>query len=346
MNKKNIRLTKHKSDSFTAPPPYCGDPLAVAMRLLSRSLYEGQYGEIPPGVSHYTDLERLLLYVEQVQYHLAGLARGDLGTRIPLGGFTGSLLKEMQQNLHQVTGKVRRLTVGDFSATASPMGELSEAFDIMGKTLQAAMERLEQQKRDLTELSDSLRREIEARATVEKDLRREQARLQKLASTDPLTGIANRRYFFQAAVRELERIRRTKSPACLAMLDIDHFKALNDHLGHSEGDKALRRIAKIITGTIRPYDIVGRYGGDEFIFLFPEISRDQAYTLLERLRGAVEKANIATGGDSPVITVSIGLIELRVEKKITGATLDRIIQRADEALYTAKKQCRNHICIL
>ena len=225
------------------------------------------------------------------------------------------------------------------------MGEISESFSVMGKTLQAALSRLEEQKQDLTDLSENLRREVEARAAMERDLRNEQARLQKLASTDPLTGIANRRQFFQVAMRELERMRRTKSPACLAMLDIDHFKALNDALGHSAGDKALRQIVQIITGMVRPYDVVARYGGDEFIFLFPEISPHQAHALLERLRDTVEKATISAGEGNPNITVSIGLTALQVEKKITSRTLDRAIKRADDALYMAKEQSRNHICI-
>ncbi|SBV97710.1 putative Response regulator PleD [uncultured delta proteobacterium] len=346
MIKKTAHENTYRDEAAISPLPYCGDPFSLAMHLLRKGLFHGQYETTLHRAPEFSQVEELLRYLEQVQHHLAGLARGNISSPVPLDGYTGALLREMQENLHHVTWQARQLTVGDFSCDAGCMGELSEAFTVMGKTLQAAMARLEQQKQDLTALSENLRREVEARAAMEKDLRREQARLQKLASTDPLTGIANRRYFFQAAVRELERIRRTKAPACLAMLDIDHFKALNDSLGHNAGDKALRQITKIITSVVRPYDVVGRYGGDEFIFLFPEISRDQAHALLERLRGAVEKAVISAGKGNPDITVSIGLIELEAEKKISGNTLDAIIKRADEALYTAKKQCRNHICIL
>lgn len=344
--KNNTHENTFLDDTVLSPLLSCGDPFSLAMHLLHKGLFHGQYETPPHGIEEFKQAEELLLYLEQVQYHLAGLARGKISSPVPLGGYTGALLREMQENLHHVIWKARQLTVGDFSCDAGCMGELSEAFEIMGKTLHAALARLEQQKQDLTDLSENLRREVDARAAMEKDLRREQARLQKLASTDPLTGIANRRYFFQAAIRELERIRRTKAPACLAMLDIDHFKALNDSLGHNAGDKALRQIAKIITGIVRPYDVVGRYGGDEFIFLFPEISREQAHALLERLRDAVEKEKISTGKGNPDITVSIGLIELEVEKKISGNTLDGIIKRADAALYKAKKQYRNHICIL
>lgn len=287
----------------------------------------------------------MLRYLSEIQTHLVHIARGEISTATPLQGYTGNILKQLQANLHQVINNAHRLTVGDFSGHAGDMGEISESLETMGKALQSALLRLEQQKKDLTELSENLRREIDARIAVEENLRCEQLRLQKLASTDPLTGLANRRYFFQLALREFERIRRTGSHASLAMLDIDHFKELNDSLGHAAGDKALTLIAKLISGVIRPYDIVGRYGGDEFIFLFPETSSEMTHVILERLRAAVEKANISAGKGYPNITVSIGLTELRTDLACGNAALDQAIIRADEALYKAKDISRNHICI-
>ncbi len=327
-----------------APGRVC--TLAESMEMVRQGLYHGKYNGAHRASPDFGPVEEVLSYLQRTQMHLASLARGDLSAPIQLTGYTGDLLKEMQENLQQVIRKARRLTVGDFSCDAGCMGELSLAFEVMGKTLQAALARLERQKQDLTELSENLRREIQAKAAIEKDLRREQARLQKLASTDPLTGIANRRQFFQTARRELERIRRTQGHACLAMLDIDHFKALNDCLGHSAGDKALRRVARIITKIVRPYDIIGRYGGDEFIFLFPDLSQEKSHALLERLRDTVEKARIPTGKGNPPITVSIGLVALRVDKPVSNAMLDRALMRADKALYTAKNESRNHICVL
>lgn len=348
MDKQYIRNMDYSPDIPPRAPlaPCCEGTLAAVVTLLRQSLYQGEYHGAPAGVSAGEEFGEILLYLQQAQTHLAALSRGEISTPVPLRGYTGDMLNEMRKNLLHVLKKARRLTVGDFSCDAGNMGELSEAFEVMGKTLQAALAKLEQQKQDLTELSETLRREIEARAVVEKDLLREQARLQKLASTDPLTGISNRRQFFQVAVRELERVRRTNTGACLAMLDIDHFKNLNDSLGHSAGDKALRRITKIITSIIRPYDLVGRYGGDEFIFLFSEISRDDAFALLERMRDAVEKAKISAGKGNPNITVSIGLTQMGVGEAISSATLDQAIKRADEALYKAKNSARNHVYII
>lgn len=299
---------------------------------MRQGLYFGSYDGVPTNQTDFEDLNEILLYMRDVQQHLADLAKGNLSSPISLAGFTGNILKENQNNLNHIIYKARRLADGDFSSETKWMGDLSEAFEAISKSLQAAFAQLEQQKQDMGKLSEKLLRE--------------QIRLQKWAFTDPLTGIANRRQFFQAAIRELERIRRTKGNACLAMLDIDHFKGINDSLGHAAGDKALRHIAKIISGIIRPYDIAGRYGGDEFIFLFPEIVRDNAYTLLERIRDSVEKENIPAGKGNPSLTVSIGLTDLAVEGSVTSATLNKAILLADEALYKAKGKSRNHICIV
>lgn len=329
-------MKKHeqqKPSPLSVPPlPPCETPLALAAHFLRQGLYFGSYDGVPTNQTDFEDLNEILLYMRDVQQHLANLAKGNLSSPISLDGFTGSILKESQNNLNHIIYKARRLADGDFSSETKCMGELSEAFEAMGKSLQAAFVRLEQQKQDMAKLSEKLRRE--------------QIRLQKLASTDPLTGIANRRQFFQVAIRELERIRRTRGKACLAMLDIDHFKDINDSFGHAAGDKALRHIAKIISGIIRPYDLVGRYGGDEFIFLFPEMARDNAYALLERIRDRVEKQNISAGKGAPYLTVSIGLTDLAVEGTVTSATLNKAILLADEALYKAKGKSRNHICIV
>lgn len=340
--------TAHDSvwlDSHSLSAATDQDTLRHALRLLRECIHTGMCETPPEALGANADFTEMISLITQMQRHLVFLARGEISKPVPFGGYTGTILKELQANLHQLAKKAQQMTAGDYSCSAGCMGELSEAFEVMGSSLQAALERLERQKKDLTELSESLRQEIEARIAVEDNLRREQIRLQKLASTDPLTGIANRRHFFQLAVRETERIRRTGSPACLAMLDIDHFKALNDTLGHAFGDKTLRRIAKLISGVIRPYDIVGRYGGDEFVFLFPETSRELSHAILERLRDAVEKAQISTGEDRPCITVSIGLTEVTPDKD-GSAALDKGIARADEALYQAKGKSRNHISVV
>lgn len=321
------------------------DALAQATMRLRQCLYSGRYDPIPEDAG-FAEFEELLHYISLIQKHVVFITRGEISEPLPFKGYTGNILKELQTNLQQVVVKARCLTVGDFSSDAGNMGEISEALDIMGSALQSALSRLERQKADLTELSHNLQREVEARIQVEENLRLEQIRLQKLASTDSLTGLANRRYFLQIAVREVERIRRTGNRACLAMLDIDHFKALNDSRGHNAGDRALHQIAQTISAIIRPYDLVGRYGGDEFIFLFPETGKEVASTILERLRESVEQARIEVEKDLCCITVSIGLTEIDSQTDSSDSSLDQAITRADEALYKAKGNSRNHICVV
>lgn len=329
----------------TAPDAANSNNDIKAVLLLARQcVCCGSHDPIPETLRDIPELAEILQYLLSIQAHIGALARGEVSAPIPLAGHTGDLLKTLQTNLSHVIWEAQQLTYGDFSGSTGRMGEVSEAFDNMGKALQTALSRLEQQKEDLTNLSQNLQREIDARIAVEDNLRNEQIRLQKLASTDPLTGIANRRHFFQLAQREVERIRRTGAPACLAMLDLDYFKNLNDSLGHSTGDRALHFIAQLISSSIRPYDIVGRYGGDEFIFLLPETKREDAYTLLERLRQSVEKARICSGDDTPCITVSIGLTELPTDAASGVSPLDQAILNADEALYKAKALSRNTVC--
>lgn len=324
----------------------CAAILAKAMATLRRCLQNGESCPIPDELEQFEEFTDIVQYLKTAQKHIASITRGEINVPIPQRGYTDTILQELQDNLRQVVLKARRVAEGDFSSDAGKMGEISETLDVMGKALQSALTRLERQKADLAELSLNLQREVDARIHVEESLRLEQIRLQKLASTDSLTGLANRRCFFQTALREIDRIRRTGSTACLAMLDIDHFKTLNDTLGHGAGDNALRAIAQTIASVIRPYDLVGRYGGDEFIFLFPETDTNVACSILNRLRDSVEQKRIETGQGNGCLTVSIGLTVITPMPDSKDSVLDHAIARADEALYKVKQGPRNHICVV
>ena len=331
------------SDIFLLSPLMQGDANTNAsLQALNECLMAREAYVLDQTVASNPELVPALTHLHDLQTALNTICKGNISIPITVQGYTGDLLRELQANLRQVMSHARFITSGDFSHLAGNMGEVSDTFNTMGKALQSAFERLEQQKNDLWELSVHLQREIEARMAVEVNLRHEQLRLQKLASTDSLTGVANRRHFFQLATREIERARRTSMPVSLAMLDIDYFKDVNDSLGHCAGDDVLRTITDIITGIVRPYDLVGRYGGDEFIFLFPETTTKTAYAILERLRGVVERKAICTGKGSQTLTVSIGLTQVELNQEGT-ASLDEAIIQADNALYTAKKTSRNII---
>ncbi len=159
--------------------------------------------------------------------------------------------------------------------------------------------------------------------------------LQRLANTDQLTQVKNRRALLAALDNEYERVKRYPSNLSLLMLDIDHFKAVNDNFGHLEGDKVLVGIAHVISNTCRVTDTVGRYGGEEFLILLPKTSIDAAKELAERIRLAVANTRLRV---DTTITCSIGVATLKADETI----LD-LIQRADERTYKAKALGRNQV---
>ncbi len=153
------------------------------------------------------------------------------------------------------------------------------------------------------------------------------------AYKDELTGLFNRHSFAQEIPREMERFRRFGYPFALLMLDLDHFKLVNDTYGHSAGDQALRDIAKVLGETARLLDTVVRYGGEEFAIILPQAGREEAIGVAERIRLAVQRKHIVFAGQElPAITVSVGLACFPAD----ALDMASLVQRADQALYQAK----------
>ncbi len=167
-------------------------------------------------------------------------------------------------------------------------------------------------------------------------LKRAQNALQEMAITDPLTGIHNRRYFFQAAQRELKRTIRYKHPLTAIMVDIDHFKHVNDTCGHADGDEVLRSVAQCLQRNVRQIDILCRYGGEEFAILLSETNIEQAMQTAERIRLEIENLSLIFGNTAIAITISLGLAEFQHTEN-----LDQLLRHADKALYEAKHAGRN-----
>jgi diguanylate cyclase (GGDEF)-like protein len=164
--------------------------------------------------------------------------------------------------------------------------------------------------------------------------------IQTLAYTDVLTGINNRRRFFEIAEKEYKRAQRYQRPLSIAVMDIDHFKSINDHYGHAVGDTVLCWFAHECYGHIRKeLDIIGRVGGEEFTILFPETAVDAACEIVQRLLKQIGDTKISTGAYSIQITFSAGLIGINHKLNFV---LDQFLDRADRALYLAK-QTRNCI---
>ena len=162
--------------------------------------------------------------------------------------------------------------------------------------------------------------------------------IQKLAITDALTEIFNRRHLFTLGQREYSRARRLKRPLSVLFIDIDHFKEVNDTYGHKTGDSVLHKIAQIIKNYIREIDILGRYGGEEFVAVLVETTLEEAYLAAERLRIMIPN-NFHKDSRFPNLTVSIGVSEI----KPTTSSFYQLIDQADTASYQAKNEGRNRV---
>jgi len=168
--------------------------------------------------------------------------------------------------------------------------------------------------------------------------------LQQLLSTDALTGIPNRRRFDAALAREWRRCARARAPLSLLMIDIDHFKAYNDHCGHQLGDQCLRQVAPLLVdGVGRPADLVARYGGEEFVCLLPEIGQAGARAVATRLIAALHRAAIPHPASplGPRLTISIGVASA---ENLTGPDT-ALFALADKMLYAAKNAGRNQYAL-
>ncbi len=162
----------------------------------------------------------------------------------------------------------------------------------------------------------------------------------RYAESDSLTGVYNRRHFEQTLNQEVERHRRYKQDISLIMLDVDHFKKINDTWGHQAGDTVLRGIAETIVDAVRQTDYCARYGGEEFVILLPHTNRDSALLLADRLRQNIEKRQFSCGGKGFSVTASLGVACLVPQDLMQAAHLTR---EADMALYLAKGRGRNRV---
>ncbi len=172
-------------------------------------------------------------------------------------------------------------------------------------------------------------------------LQEEVSRLSELISTDTLTGLANYRYFLQALDQEMERTMRSGQPTSLIMLDIDHFKKVNDSWGHETGNQALKHVAGMIARTVRRLDIACRYGGEEFAVILPDTDLGAAAQVAERIRQAIAESPLELGSNTLELTASLGIATYRLDRK---SVPDDLVARADHFLYQAKQEGRNRVC--
>jgi diguanylate cyclase len=219
-------------------------------------------------------------------------------------------------------------------SAASDIGELSDVVDeVARETRQIQINALR--------AHDELR---EARARVE-EVEREVTRLQselaqvvELVRQDQLTGTLNRKGLDEVLEREVARSQRRDAPLCVALLDIDNFKRLNDTYGHQTGDQALTHLARVVQETLRPQDTVARYGGEEFVIVLPETDLAEAVAAMTRLQRELTRRIFLHDNEKTLITFSAGVARLAADE-----TREQTLSRADAAMYEAKRTGKNRV---
>ena len=195
-------------------------------------------------------------------------------------------------------------------------------------------------KGEMEALSRSFRQMVEtvrgANQALERKVKERTEALQRLSEVDPLTGLLNRRGMMARFEQEISRQARQDGTLGLLLLDLDHFKEVNDTYGHAAGDLALCATAKVLGGVMRAYDHAARWGGEEFLILLPDCSEDDLLVIAERIRTRIEALQIDTGQHRFSFTTSIG-----AHRPLTPQTPDAMLQQVDRALYAAKADGRN-----
>lgn len=195
-------------------------------------------------------------------------------------------------------------------------------------------------------------RELRARVTIgeriinlESSLSDARRQMEILAMQDGVTGLLNRRAIHQHAEAELSRTQRHHAPVSLVLLDIDHFKSVNDRFGHLVGDQALRMVADVLVEKKRPYDWAGRWGGEEFLLVLPRTTLAEAHRVADRVRVSVATTHLAFA-DEQRLSVEVSLGVTSTSGNAEGLpSLDVMLQQADEALYHAKETGRNRVSL-
>lgn len=184
-------------------------------------------------------------------------------------------------------------------------------------------------------LENRLKKKAEELEKKNQILLEKMAQIEFMSNTDPLTGVANRKYFEELLLKEVHRANRYQHPLSLAIFDIDLFKGVNDLHGHKAGDTILQDVAELVSHNIRDVDLFARWGGDEFVIIFPDLSLAQSVKAIDKLRDLISEQPHELG---LTITCSFGITQYA-----KGDSVDELFHRADERLYRAKEQGRNRL---
>lgn len=252
-------------------------------------------------------------------------------------------LKEMLATLIERIGSMGTTTGRFYEQVGAYQAELEKAtdFETLSRVIKGLLADTQTVRADIQQSRDELqnaRRKVEAYEQRVKQLEKELLTVSTLVQKDPLTHALNRRGLEEAFRVETARAQRYATPLSLAMVDLDDFKALNDSLGHLAGDRALVHLLAVMQAALRPTDVVARLGGEEFALLFSATDLDDAVAATERVQAELKARPFEHDGASRVITFSGG-----VTRWVPGETLERAIERADEAMYRAKRAGKDRI---
>jgi diguanylate cyclase len=239
-------------------------------------------------------------------------------------------------DLTESTGEYHKKIEG-YSRQVGKADNLSELSDILKDVMRETHAIQSSAQSSYEELVFSKKRTDEADARV-KVLEQELVQVSELVREDQLTGALNRRGLDETLERELKRAERGNTAVCIAMLDIDNFKLLNDSLGHQAGDRALMHLTQVVKDTLRPSDSVGRYGGEEFIIILPNTDSNAGIEAIQRLQRSLTKNFFMHNNERVLVTFSAG-----VAMRGQNEEAEDIIGRADKAMYKAKKAGKNRV---
>lgn len=315
---------------------------------IEKLLHSSALPEFPAEVDKEDKLYAIHNYLVTLRTTLNAFATGDLQWPVDIHGVIAGRLKALQANLMHLTWQIQQVAAGDFTQRVDFMGEYAAAFNSMVTQLDNALTSLRQKEEELTKLTEALRVEIAEKEEALAILRKKEAQFKHLAEHDALTGVLNRRSFYELACAEFKRAEEKGYPCSLAIIDIDFFKQINDTCGHLQGDDVLRHITKTIKSSLRHGGIIGRYGGDEFVVLLPGLDLKTTKKIVDRLRKQVAQAPFKTSTGTIHMTVSIGLAYVMPQQGLCQDTIffKSVIKTADNALYAAKEAGRNCLVTL
>jgi len=286
----------------------------------------------PLGLRQLDDVERRLksLIVKQIEAQQQTLAaqqtmKETLSTFLHKLAQTSASSEEYHQRFEACAEQLHQ---------ASSVAEIAPVLQV---AIQSARGLAEDTRHTAEELSALRSRSQHAEAEIQR-LRHELDQMSAMASHDLLTGALNRQGLADVVDKELARSNRSGAAVCVALLDIDDFKRLNDRLGHLSGDAALKHLASVTKASLRPHDAVARFGGEEFIVIMPETELEEATEVLTRLQRELTKQLFLQGSEHVLITFSAGVVQVQA-----GESMEQIIERADQAMYSAKRAGKNRV---